>query len=240
MFEKLRSMFRAKESPNDTKNRDDLLRYMKTLSDDDWNVVTLLSGYWWKFGKETPDLAFIRAIQTLQYLSGSDPTLQASAARSMKLAYQWFQHWGPQARAWGEECVRLSVDGRDVKAVSKERTPATNPKQPYVDGIRKYGLQKEDMQALATISAFAWKYVNMPPKRAVAYAMQTIHMSRHGSPQERKDADTTWQSAVKWSVDGGPGAIAAGIACVEMVRPPSARADLHRSRRACPGTRGTR
>lgn len=88
----------------------------------------------------------------------------------------------------------------------------------YVERIARYRLQRDDMQPLAVISGFAWKYMNFAPRQAVEYAMQTIYLSRHGSSQEKTDANTSWESAIRWSIDTGPNSFMWGLQCVETAR----------------------
>lgn len=104
------------------------------------------------------------------------------------------------------------------KASTHSSDEGRGGEQWYVDSIAKYRLTKDDMQPMATIAAFAWKYVHMTRASAVEYAMYSIYLSRHGTPQERKDADTTWQSAIQWSIDAGLQSVQWGMECVDAVR----------------------
>ena len=104
------------------------------------------------------------------------------------------------------------------KPPDRSSDAARGGEQWYVESIAKYRLTKEDMQPMATIAAFAWKYVHMTRASAVEYAMYTIYLSRHGTPQERKDADTTWQSAIQWSIDAGLQSLQWGMECIDAVR----------------------
>jgi hypothetical protein len=65
-------------------------------------------------------------------------------------------------------------------------------------------LSRDDIQALTTILAFAWKHGNMKPATAVEYALQTVFLSRHGTPEEVEMSNETRQSAIKWSIDRAP------------------------------------
>ena len=71
---------------------------------------------------------------------------------------------------------------------------------------------------MAVIAAFAWKYANFEPSKAVAYGMHTIHLSRKGSPAERRDADITWESATKWSIKSGLDSLKWGVECIQLAR----------------------
>lgn len=102
---------------------------------------------------------------------------------------------------------------------TRETIPQTTQKPDwYVKCLQKYRLTKEDMQPMSTISGFAWKYGGMEPLVAVEYAMRTIYFSRHGAPQEKNDAKTTWKSAVQWSTSEGVNSIQWGIQCIKIAR----------------------
>lgn len=88
----------------------------------------------------------------------------------------------------------------------------------YVANIARYAITRDDMQPLAMIAAFAWKHGGFEPARAVEYAMQTIHLSRCGGPAEMKDAKTTWESAIRWSMNAGTASIPWGAECIVLAR----------------------
>jgi hypothetical protein len=72
-------------------------------------VITLLCGYWWKFGEGGPDVAFLRAIQTLKFINGQDETMRASAMRSAEETMKWAKSIGREATEIGTECLALAI-----------------------------------------------------------------------------------------------------------------------------------
>ncbi len=110
---------------------------------------------------------------------------------------------------------------KSVKEMLEEREKYLATEKPFMTidlGTRKAPIKPSDIQFVSMIMAFVVKNTKMSEEEAIDYSILTFVLTKDGAEQEKKDANTTADSAFKWSFEQSLDGIEFQLLCGEKIK----------------------